>query len=74
MTYGYQIWRYAFPPDENWPSGFIEFAGNGGQKVQIDAKTKVMVVITAGDYDRNDLKKYSFDIYPELVFPARLDR
>ncbi len=74
VTYGYQIWRYAFPPDENWPSGFIELSGNGGQKVVIDAKTKAMVVITAGNYDRNDLKKNSFDIYPDIVFPALIDR
>ena len=74
VTYGYQMWRWAFIPDENWPSGFIAFIGNGGQEVHIDAKTKVMVVVTAGNYNRNDLKKYSWDIYPDIVFPALLDR
>lgn len=74
VTYGYQIWRFAFRPDDNWPSGFIELSGNGGQKVVIDAKTKVMVVITAGNYDLSGLKKNSFDIYPDLVFSAMLDR
>ena len=74
VTYGYQIWRFAFRPEENWPSGFIELAGNGGQKVHIDSKTKAMVVVTAGNYDRKDLKKNSFDIYPDIVFTALLDR
>ena len=31
-------------------------------------------VVTAGNYDRHDLKKSSFDIYPDIVFPALLDR
>ena len=74
VTYGYQIWRFAFRPDDNWPSSFIELSGNGGQKVVIDAKTKVMVVITAGNYDLSGLKKNSFDIYPDLIFSAMLDR
>lgn len=74
VTYGYQMWRFAFPPDDNWPSGFIELSGNGGQKVYIDPKTKVMVVVTAANYDLQDLKKSSFDIYPDIVFPALLDR
>ena len=74
VTYGYQIWRFAFRPEENWPSFFIELAGNGGQKVHIDAQTKAMVVVTAGNYDLKDLKKNSFDIYADLVFSALLDR
>lgn len=74
VTYGYQIWRFAFRPEENWPSFFIELAGNGGQKVQIDPKTKVMVVVTAANYNLKDLKKNSFDIYADLVFSAMLDR
>ncbi len=74
VTYGYQIWRFAFRPEENWPSSFIELAGNGGQKVHIDPNTKSMVVVTAGNYDRKDLKKNSFDIYADLVFSALLDR
>jgi CubicO group peptidase (beta-lactamase class C family) len=74
VTYGYQIWRFAFPPDENWPSGFVELSGNGGQKVVFDVTTRVLVVITAGNYDREDLKKNSFDIYPDIVFPALRDR
>lgn len=74
VTYGYQIWRFAFRPEENWPSFFIELAGNGGQKVHIDPKTKAMVVITAANYDLKDLKKNSFDIYPDIIFPALLDR
>lgn len=74
VTYGYQIWRFAFRPEENWPSFLIELAGNGGQKVHIDAKARAVVVVTAGNYDLKDLKKNSFDIYADLVFSALLDR
>lgn len=73
MGYGYQIWIGSFLIDGNRVP-LIELSGNGGQKVYIDEADQLMVVVTAGDYDRHDLKKSPFDIYFDVVRPAVLDR
>lgn len=73
MGYGYQIWIGSFLVDgERVP--LIELSGNGGQKIYIDEIDQLMVVTTAGDYDRHDLKKSSLDIYFDIVRPAVLGR
>ncbi len=71
--YGYQLWRFSFLEGEERIE-LIELSGNGGQKVYIDEANRLMVVITAGDYDRRGLPKYPFDIYADIVLPAVLDR
>lgn len=71
--YGFQVWRPSFLVNGE-PVTLIEFAGNGGQKVQIDSANQLMVVVTAGDYNKRDLKKSSGHIYEDVVFPALLDR
>jgi len=71
--YGYQIWRFSFLIGKERVH-LTELSGNGGQKVYIDTANQLMVVITAGDYDRRSLKKSPLDIYIEIVRPAVLDR
>ena len=71
-SYGYQIWLQSFP-EAGKVYSVIEFSGNGGQKVLIDKKNDLMVVITAGNYDAKDLKKHSFDILLDIVYPAMKD-
>ena len=69
--------------DDRWLPSFlingerhhlIELSGNGGQKVLIEEASDLMVIITAANYDRRDLKKSSIDIYFDVVQPAILDR
>lgn len=71
--YGYQIWLFSFLIGPHRIE-LIEFSGNGGQKVFIDRKNELMVVVTAGNYDRRGLKKSPLDIYIDLIHPALLDR
>lgn len=67
--YGYQTWLQSFPTAGKAYS-VIEFSGNGGQKVLIDKANDLIVVITAGNYDAKDLKKHSFDILLDIVYPS----
>ncbi len=72
-SYGYQVWLPSFLLNGERVM-LTEFAGNGGQKVQIDIANRLMVVVTAGNYNKRDLKKSSGHIYEDIVFPALLDR
>lgn len=36
----------------------------------MDKRNSLVVVVTAGNYNRRDITKGSFDIYPDFVFPA----
>ena len=71
--YGYQIWRFSFLAGEE-RIDLTELSGNGGQKVYMDEANQLMVVITAGNYDRRGLPKSPFDVYAEIVLPAVMGR
>ncbi|MBX2992988.1 MAG: serine hydrolase [Bacteroidetes bacterium] len=49
---------------------WIQCQGNGGQIVVIDKQFDLVLVITAGNYDQSDLRKSSWDIYFDFVYPA----
>jgi hypothetical protein len=49
---------------------YVQAQGNGGQIIQLDRKNNLVLVVTAGNYNRRDLRKNSFDIYPNFVYPA----
>lgn len=72
QAYGFQTWLFSFPADGKTVT-LIELSGNGGQEVYIDRARQLMIVITAGNYDRHDLKKSPIDIYFDIVEPAVLD-
>ncbi|CAN5227231.1 serine hydrolase [soil metagenome] len=69
QAYGYQIWKFSFVEAKKRVH-LIELSGNGGQKVYIDQANNVMAVITAGNYDARGLKKSSFDVYVDIVYPS----
>ena len=71
-SYGFQIWRITTPIN-GIRRERIEFSGNGGQKVQIDMDNRLMVVITAGNYNRSGLKKSSFHFIEDFIYPALRD-
>jgi CubicO group peptidase (beta-lactamase class C family) len=68
--YGYQMWRPTFPI-EGGRFTIVAFAGNGGQRVEIDSENKVMFVVTAGNYDKS-VTRSSSQIYEDIVYPAIL--
>ena len=68
--YGYQMWHPTFPV-EGGRFALVAFAGNGGQRVEIDRENKAMLVVTAGNYDK-PVSRSSSQIYEDIVYPAIL--
>ena len=67
--YGYQMWHDGYRVGGK-PVSVIYFSGNGGQVLSIDRENDIMTVVTAGNYNRRGFKHASWEIYPDLVFPA----
>ncbi len=67
--YGYQFWTLADSINGHLVKT-IEASGNGGQKIEINQSKKLILVITAGNYDVYDLKNTPYDIYLDFVYPA----
>lgn len=53
---------------------WIQCQGNGGQIIVIDKLSDLVLVITAGNYDRIDIRKSSWDIYFDFVYPALVNK
>ena len=71
MSYGYQIWLPSYPIAGEMVKT-AQFGGNGGQLVDLDAERGVVVVITAGNYDKpwDPKQKTSEQIYLDIIYPA----
>jgi CubicO group peptidase (beta-lactamase class C family) len=68
-AYGYQFWilKDTIPGEA---IEIIEASGNGGQKIAINKDKNLLIVVTAGNYDAHDLRKGSYDLYFDFIFPA----
>jgi len=49
---------------------WVQAQGNGGQIIVIDKLNNLVAVITAGNYNLKNLRKTSWDIYPNFIYPA----
>jgi CubicO group peptidase (beta-lactamase class C family) len=67
--YGFQIW---IPTDviNGEPVTSVEANGNGGQVIAINKKYNMVVVITAGHYNKKDMLWWTADIYLKHIYPA----
>jgi CubicO group peptidase (beta-lactamase class C family) len=69
LGYSNQFW--VFTDNINGiPANYSRASGNGGQIIVIDRQNKVVMVTTAGNYYQTDLRKSSWDLYYDFVFPA----
>lgn len=69
--YGYQFWTLV-DSVQNQLVKTIEASGNGGQKIEINRSKNLILVITAGNYNLDNLKKTPYDIYLDFISPAVL--
>ncbi len=73
VGYSNQFWIYS----ENingCPITYGQAQGNGGQIVVIDKQNNLVLVTTAGNYDRTNQRKSSWDLYYDFVYPAILKK
>jgi CubicO group peptidase (beta-lactamase class C family) len=69
VGYGFQIW---IPTDviHGEPVTTVEASGNGGQIIAINKKHNMVIVITAGHYNKKDMPWWTSDIYIKHIYPA----
>jgi len=69
--YGYQFWIFKDTiqgKEMEWPAA----VGNGDQRIFFDKKRKLIVVMTAGNYNRWDIKNNSFAILRKIYESLRV--
>lgn len=49
---------------------YMQCQGNGGQLIVQDKSNNLLFIITAGNYNRWNLRKNAFDLYTDFVYPA----
>ena len=49
---------------------YVQCQGNGGQLIIQNKKYNLLVIVTAGNYNRWDIRKNAFDLYTDFVYPA----
>lgn len=70
--YGYQFWTLVDSMQDQ-QTRTVEASGNGGQKIEINRSKDLVLVITAGNYDLYNLRKFSYDLYLDFFYPAIID-
>ncbi|PSL34445.1 serine hydrolase domain-containing protein [Chitinophaga ginsengisoli] len=68
-AYGYQFWIWNDTVD-NKPVHVVNCVGNGDQRIIFDKEHDLVVVITAGNYNKWDIKENSTAIMQDYIIPA----
>jgi CubicO group peptidase (beta-lactamase class C family) len=67
--YGYQWWILRDTIMKK-PITIAACIGNGGQRIFIDKKNKLVAVLTGGNYDRPDFYLSPYKILLRFIYPA----
>lgn len=67
--YGFQFWLWTVNM-QNKAVNIAAGVGNGDQRVFIDKQDSLVVVITAGNYNRWDIEKGSMRLFKDFIYPA----
>ena len=68
-AYGYQFWLWQ-DTINNKSTSFIACVGNGDQRVFFDKTHHMVVVTTAGNYNKWTIKKNAYALMKEYIYPA----
>ena len=68
-AYGYQFWLWQ-DTINNKSTSFIACVGNGDQRVFFDKTHHMVVVTTAGNYNKWTIRKNAYALMKEYIYPA----
>lgn len=68
-AYGYQFWLIS-DTLQNKPVNLIACIGNGDQRIIIDKARKLVIVVTAGNYNKWNIKNGSYQLGRQYIYPA----
>ena len=68
-AYGYQFWMET-DTLLNQPTPLVACVGNGDQRIYFDTKHNLVIVITAGNYNKWNIEKNSFAMLKDYIYPA----
>jgi len=68
-AYGYQFWLWQ-DTIINKPVAMVACIGNGEQRIYIDRTQDLVVVITAGNYNKWGIKNNSYALLKDYIYPA----
>ncbi len=72
-AYGYQFWLWQ-DTINNQPTPFIACVGNGDQRIFFDKTHHMVVVTTAGNYNKWTIKKNAYALMKEYIYPALIQQ
>jgi hypothetical protein len=55
---------------DNKPVSVVACVGNGDQQIFFSKEKKLLVVVTAGNYNKWDIRKNASAIMKEYIYPA----
>ncbi len=68
-SYGYQFWLWQ-DTIRNTPTSIVACVGNGDQRIFFDSTHNLLVVITAGNYNKWTIKKNADALLRDYIYPA----
>ena len=68
-SYGYQFWLWQ-DTINNKPTPIVACVGNGDQRIFFDKTNDLLIVATAGNYNKWTIKKNADALVKEYVYPA----
>ena len=71
--YGYQFWLWQ-DTINNKPTPFVACVGNGDQRIFFDKTHDMVVVTTAGNYNKWTIKKNTYALMKEHIYPALIQQ
>lgn len=72
-SYGYQFWLWQ-DTINNKMVPFVFGSGNGDQKIIIDKAHNLVIAVTAGNYNKWDIKRNAYALLKEYIYPALIKK
>jgi len=72
-SYGYQFWLWQ-DTINNRPLSMVACVGNGDQRILFDKTNDLLIVATAGNYNKWDIKKNVYALCKEYIYPALMNK